>query len=123
MTDAPATTGPEVLTGEGAGLVSVTHFRTEDVGNQAVLAEALALLAERPGFLRGTVGRSTDDPADWLLVTEWRDVGSYRRGLGSYEVKRHLTPVLGTALDVPGSFEALVSVAAGSRVSRSSDRA
>ena len=61
--------------------------------------------------MRGTLGRSTDDADDWVLVTEWENVGSYRRALGNYEVKLHATPLLGEALDLPE----LVRVAARGR--------
>jgi quinol monooxygenase YgiN len=38
---------------------------------QAEAEQALRLLAERPGFVRGSVGRATDDAGSWLLLTEW----------------------------------------------------
>jgi hypothetical protein len=82
----------------------------------------LTALAARPGYLRGTLGRSTDDPTAWLLLTEWENVGSYRRALSGYEVKLHATPLLAAALDLPTGFEALVDVApGGGSVSRASD--
>ncbi|PZS14983.1 MAG: antibiotic biosynthesis monooxygenase, partial [Pseudonocardiales bacterium] len=85
---------------------------------------ALQALSARPGYLRGTVGRSTDDEHRWVLITEWENVGSYRRALGGYEVKLHATPLLADALDLPSSFEALVEVApGGAAASRASDRA
>ena len=81
------------------------------------------MLAARPGYRRGTLGRCVDDPAAWLLLTEWENVGSYRRALGNYDVKLHATPLLATALDLPGGFEPLVDVAPGGSVmSRASDR-
>ena len=53
---------------------------------------ALQVLSARPGFLRGSVGRATDDPQAWLLLSEWESVGAYRRALGGYEVKLTATP-------------------------------
>jgi heme-degrading monooxygenase HmoA len=70
---------------------------------------ALAALAARPGFRRGHAGRSTDDPAEWVLVTEWDGVGAYRRALSAYEVKMAATPLLAQARDEAGAFEVLVS--------------
>ena len=55
---------------------------------------ALEALAARPGFRRGHAGRSVDDPAEWVLVTEWDGVGAYRRALSAYEVKLAATPLL-----------------------------
>jgi heme oxygenase (mycobilin-producing) len=94
-------------------MISITHFRASTADFATRAQDALAALADRPGFVRGTLGRSTDDEDDWLLLTEWKNVGSYRRALGNYDVKVRATPLLGEALDVPSSFESLVDVAAG----------
>ena len=50
------------------------------------------------------------------------NVGSYRRALGNYDVKLRTTPLLGQALDVPSSFEALVEVGDGATTVTASDR-
>lgn len=104
-------------------MISVTHF-VSDSGNFADRAQAaLDALAVRPGYLRGSLGRSTDDPQHWVLVTEWENVGSYRRALGGFEVKLHATPLLAEALDLPTSFEPLLETApGGATVVRQSDR-
>lgn len=104
----------------------MTHFAVD--ADDAAFADrarrALAALAARPGYLRGSLGRSTDDPGAWLLVTEWANVGSYRRALGNYDVKLQATPLLGQAADLASSFEQLVEIGAGGQVvSRASDRA
>lgn len=104
-------------------MIAITHF-TDPAADFAERAQAaLAALAACPGYVRGTVGRSTDDPAAWILLTEWANVGSYRRALGKYEVKLHATPLLASAQDVPGGFEPLLDVApGGASISRPSDR-
>jgi hypothetical protein len=94
-------------------MISVTHFRSSDPAFAQRAQDALTALAARPGYLRGTLGRSTDDDGAWLLVTEWENVGSYRRALGNYEVKLRATPLLGEALDVASSFESLTDISAG----------
>ncbi len=105
-------------------MISVTHFRSGDDSFEERAGAALAVLAARPGFVRGSVGRSTDDEHDWVLVSEWTNVGSYRRALGNYEVKLHATPLLGEALDVPSSFESLLEVSGdGDTTVHSSDKA
>lgn len=105
-------------------MISVTHFATADVGFAERARVALAALAARPGFVRGTVGRSTEDDTQWVLLTEWANVGSYRRALGGYEVKLHATPLLADAVDLPSSFEPLIDIApGGAAVLRASDRA
>lgn len=70
---------------------------------------ALEALAARPGFRRGHAGRSIDDPAEWVLVTEWDGVGAYRRALSAYEVKLAATPLLARARDEPGAYEELLA--------------
>jgi hypothetical protein len=94
-------------------MISVTHFRTAEAAFPARAQQALTVLGRRPGFVRGSLARSVDDAADWVLVTEWRDVGSYRRALGNYDVKLVATALLAEALDLPGGFEALAELTAG----------
>ena len=104
-------------------MIAITHFKDDGDDFEARAQAALGALAARPGYLRGTLGRSTDDPDAWLLLTEWENVGSYRRALGGYEVKLHATPLLASALDLPGGFEALLDVApGGGMITRVSDR-
>jgi hypothetical protein len=104
-------------------MIAVTHFADSSPDFAERARTALAALAARPGYVRGTLGRSTDDPDAWLLLTEWVNVGSYRRALGGYDVKLQATPLLASALDVPGGFESLVEVApGGAAVTRDSDR-
>jgi quinol monooxygenase YgiN len=74
------------------------RFR-EDVG------AALALLAARPGYVDGRVGRNVDDPGLWVLQTSWENVGSYRRALSSYDVKVGAVPLLSRAIDEPSAYE------------------
>ncbi len=73
---------------------------------------ALAVLAARPGFLDGSVGRAVDEAELWTVVTRWRDVGSYRRALRGAEAKTVVVPLLSTALDEPSAFEVLHAVGA-----------
>ncbi len=93
-------------------------------GFQQQAQTALRLLAARPGFVRGSVGRATDDSSAWLLLTEWESVGAYRRGLGGYQVKLLATPLLAQAEDRPSAFEALLTIdASGTETATESDRA
>jgi heme-degrading monooxygenase HmoA len=70
-------------------------------------------LALQAGFLSGRLGRATDDPTAWVLVTEWTSVGSYRRGISAYDVKVTATPLLALAHDEPSGFEVLYDSATG----------
>lgn len=69
------------------------------------LAAAHAVLASRPGYVDGVVGRNVDDPSLWVLQTRWADVGSYRRALSAYDVKVGVVPLLSQAIDEPSAYE------------------
>jgi hypothetical protein len=101
----------------------VSRFDAVDADFAVGARAALDALAARPGFVRGRLGRSTDDPGSWLLATEWVGVGAYRRALSSYEVKLAATPVLALGRDEPSAFEVLVEVEDGAVREASSDRA
>jgi antibiotic biosynthesis monooxygenase len=105
-------------------MIAITHFVDDGADFAARAQLALGALAARPGYLRGTLGRSTDDPTAWLLLTEWENVGSYRRALGNYDVKLRATPLLGEAIDLATSFESLLDVTAdGTTTAHASDKA
>ena len=88
-------------------MFAVTRLRAGD-GDDAALAaaatELLAALAARPGFRDGELGRCTDDPGLWALVTRWDGVGAYRRALSAAEVKLAGAPVWQHAVDEPGAY-------------------
>jgi quinol monooxygenase YgiN len=95
---------------------AVTRLRAAGQDREALtaaVAPLLAALAERPGFRDGDLGRSADDPSLWALVTRWDGVGSYRRALGSAEVKIAGAPVWMHALDEPGVYLPDEDVVAG----------
>jgi len=101
------------------------YYVPEDAGREfrEDARAALTALSERPGFERGHLGRSTDDPSVWVLSTEWEGVGAYRRALSSYEVKLRATPVLQQAVEGPSAFEVLESASGGEHGSAQPDRA
>ncbi len=71
--------------------------------------DLLAVLAGRPGFVRGHLGRAPDDGSLWVLSTEWDGVGAYRRALSSYDVKVAAPAVLANAVQEPSAYEVLAS--------------
>jgi quinol monooxygenase YgiN len=86
----------------------VNRFRVPEAHGEAFrvdIERARAALAERPGYVSGTIGRNLDDPELWVLTTAWEHVGAYRRALSSYDVKLHAVPLLGRALDEPSAYE------------------
>jgi quinol monooxygenase YgiN len=89
-------------------VIVVTRFRVPE-GEQAdfrtALERALETLAVQAGYLRGRIGRNVDDPALWLMTTEWEGPGAYRRALSAYDVKLTAVPTLSRAIDEPSAFE------------------
>lgn len=101
-------------------MIVATRHRVRVGAGQEFLAAAQAaldVLAGRPGFLDGHVGRAVDEADLWLVVSRWRDVGSYRRALTGVEAKTLVVPLLSTALDEPSAFEVLAG--SGTAVARS----
>lgn len=88
-------------------LIVVNRFRVkeDEAGFRRGLDDAWALLAAKPGYVGGEIGRNLDDPTLWLLTTRWENVGSYRRALSAYDVKLHAVPTLSRALDEPSAYE------------------
>ena len=92
-------------------MLVVTRLRppTDDPAAAAELAaglhRALEILGACPGYAGGEVGRNVDDPGLWVLSTRWRNVGSYRRALSSYESKMFVQPLMVHALDEPSAYE------------------
>jgi hypothetical protein len=105
-------------------LVVTRYTVPEDAGGfEDRLRNAVAALAARPGYLSSRWGRAVDDPAEWVLVTEWENVGSYRRALSAFDVKLSAVPVLSLAHDEPSAFELLGADGEGARsASGASDR-
>ena len=91
-------------------MLVVNRFRVSEddsVEFRADLEAALAVLAQQKGYADGSLGRNVDDPTLWTMVTRWRDVGSYRRALSSYDVKVGAVPLLSRAIDEPSAYESL----------------
>lgn len=93
-------------------MLAVTRFEVPVTEHDAFRVSAqhlLAALSGRPGFLRGRLGHSVDEPGLWLLATEWDSVGSYRRGLSDQAVRLHAMPLMGWGLDEASAFEVLAA--------------
>jgi len=89
-------------------MLVVTRYRVEAASATSFAAQAhdaLRVLAARPGWVSGVVGRNVDDPCLWTITTRWRDVGSYRRALSATDVKMGGVPLLSQALDEPSAYE------------------
>jgi hypothetical protein len=69
------------------------------------LDDALAAFSGCTGYVSGEIGQNLDDPTMWSLVTQWENVGSYRRALSNNDVKMNAVPTLARAIDEPGAYE------------------
>jgi hypothetical protein len=92
-------------------VLAVTRLRAPvDVpGTEALLLGVLDLLAARPGFLSGRVGRSVDEPALLILFTEWSGAGAYRRALSGYDVKVAFAGLMAYVVNEPSAFEVVAT--------------
>jgi len=89
----------------------VTRLRVadDDPDLEANLLGVLDLLAGRPGFVTGRVGRSVDESALLVLVTEWSGAGAYRRALSGYDVKVAFADLMAYVVNEPSAFEVVAA--------------
>jgi hypothetical protein len=71
---------------------------------------AIDALASRPGHVASRLAKALDDPSVWVLVSEWVNVGSYRRALGSSDVKMASGGLMGAVVNEPTAYEVIESV-------------
>lgn len=93
--------------------VTTRHRPADPESFVADVHDLLLVLAAAPGFISGELGRSPDEPDVMLLTARWQDAGSMRRGMGSYDAKVALAPVMVSAADDVSVFEVLLEVADG----------
>ncbi|MBG0816039.1 antibiotic biosynthesis monooxygenase [Planomonospora sp. ID82291] len=80
---------------------SVPPARTGDFLTQA--HDIIDTLAAQPGYVRGRVARSVDEPDLWALVSEWEGAGFYRRALGAARMAMY--PLMTLMINEPSAFE------------------
>lgn len=89
---------------------TVWSFTVSDVESWLVDAtSAVEILTQRPGFVDASVIRSADEPDQLLVLSQWIDVGSYRRALSSTESKMGVWPFLANMHDQSSAFETLIA--------------
>lgn len=95
-------------------MLAVTRLRAPDPGSDLApaLEGLLRCLSARTGFDRGQAARALDDPGLWVLVTEWADVGAYRRCLSAYDVKLAFADLMPFVLDEPSAYAAVSTASA-----------
>lgn len=105
-------------------LVVTRHSPVDAAKFESEAREAIAALAVRPGCESIELVAALDEAGLYLIVSRWRDVGSYRRALSSFDVKVAAVPVLASAADEPSAFGLRLRAGADGSVEQfESDRA
>lgn len=93
-------------------MVARLHPPDDEVAFRADVRAAMAALSARPGHVASRLARGLDDPTLWVLVSEWVDVGSYRRALSAYDVRMASGVLMGAVVNEPSAYE-VVDAAGG----------
>jgi hypothetical protein len=92
---------------------SLWTFEVLDISNwNANARAALNILQKQSGFISATILHSADEPQRYLVQSDWKDVGSYRRAMGSMDSKIGVWPFLADMKDDVTAFEKLFSMTA-----------
>jgi len=89
-------------------VIVLNRFHVPDADTDTFLAQAraaVAVLAERTGFVSADLARNLDEPTLWTITSRWQNVGSYRRALSGYESKMVVVPLLSLAIDEPSAYD------------------
>jgi quinol monooxygenase YgiN len=91
--------------------VARLHPPSDDVSFRTDVRRAMDALAARPGHVVTRLAQALDDPSRWVLVSEWENVGSYRRALSSYDVRMASGILMGAVVNEPTAYEIVEAVA------------
>lgn len=86
---------------------------TDDSKWNASAQSALLILQKQLGFISASILRSADEPKRYLVQSDWLDVGSYRRAMGSMDSKLGVWPFLAGMQDEVTAFEKLFAMTTG----------
>ncbi|MFI6498302.1 antibiotic biosynthesis monooxygenase family protein [Nonomuraea typhae] len=87
-------------------MLAVIRYSVPEAQSQEFLKQGqniIETLQAQPGFLRGRLARSVDEPNLWALVSEWEGAGYYRRALAA--AKMAMYPMMILMLHEPSAFE------------------
>jgi quinol monooxygenase YgiN len=96
------------------GVLVVARLRPPDDEEsfRTGVREALEALAARPGHVSSRLAQALDEPGTWVLVSEWVNVGSYRRALSSYDVRMASAVLMGAVINEATAYEVMAQVPA-----------
>jgi quinol monooxygenase YgiN len=84
---------------------------SDEASFRADVRRAMDALATRPGHVVTRLAQALDDPSMWVLVSEWENVGSYRRALSSYDVRMASGILMGAVVNEPTAYEIVEAAA------------
>ncbi|GAA0929604.1 antibiotic biosynthesis monooxygenase family protein [Nonomuraea longicatena] len=87
-------------------MLAVIRYTVPEAQSQDFVKQGhsiLDVLAEQPGYLRGRLARSVDEPNLWALVSEWEGAGFYRRALSAARMAMY--PLMILMVNEPTAFE------------------
>lgn len=77
------------------------------------LTDVLEVLQASAGFVSLHLLHSPDEVQHYSVISQWQNVGSYRRAVSSTSAKLVIWPFLSTMIDQPSTFETLLAVSDG----------
>lgn len=87
-------------------VLAVIRYTVPEAQSQEFVKQGhtiLDTLAAQPGYLRGRLARSVDEPNLWALVSEWEGAGFYRRALSAARMAMY--PLMILMLNEPSAYE------------------
>ncbi|MFG3440044.1 antibiotic biosynthesis monooxygenase family protein [Nonomuraea sp. NPDC047897] len=87
-------------------MLAVIRYTVPEAQSQDFVKQGHAILdtlALQPGYLRGRLARSVDEPNLWALVSEWEGAGFYRRALSAARMTMY--PLMILMVNEPSAFE------------------
>jgi quinol monooxygenase YgiN len=95
-----------MITWDAGSVLAVIRYSVPNGQAEEFLGQSrdiLDVFARQPGFLRGQVGRSVDEPVLWAVVSEWEGAGFYRRALSAARMAMY--PLMTLMINEPGAYE------------------
>lgn len=80
---------------------TVPESQAQDFAKQG--QTILDTFAAQPGYHRGRLARSVDEPNLWALITEWEGAGFYRRALSAARMVMY--PLMILMVNEPSAYE------------------
>lgn len=87
-------------------MLAVIRYTVPESQSQDFVKQGQTILdtfAQQPGYRRGRLARSIDEPNLWALISEWEGAGFYRRALSAARMVMY--PLMILMLNEPSAYE------------------